>query len=374
MIKVLNLTTHINSGGITIYILRLCKELRKHAFQYDIASSGGDYSRHFRDYGANTLKIDIKTKNIFHPKIFAALPKLIRYVKRENVQLIHAHTRVAQVLAYWLQKFTGVPVVTTCHGFYKMNLGRKLLPAWGNACIAISRPVGERLKQQYDLSDGQVRVIHNAVDVAEWENVNSSAQKHVSRKQFGLKEDDQVIGIVARLEKVKGQGILLEAFRELRKKHSRAKLLIAGDGKDMARLRDLTKEWSLQDSVIFTGHLDDVRTAFNVIDFFAFPATWEEPFGFALIEAMACGIPVIATDTWALADIVREADAARLISVQDSQALYRSLDEWLSEPGLAAKMADNAKRLVQQRFSIEAMASDISKLYNELLTHPEARL
>ena len=94
------------------------------------------------------------------------MPKLIRYIKRENIQIVHAHTRVTQVLAFWLQKFTDVKVVTTCHGFYRSKLGRKLLPAWGDICIAISQPVAETLLTQYKLRGTKLRVVHNAIDIA----------------------------------------------------------------------------------------------------------------------------------------------------------------------------------------------------------------
>lgn len=374
MIKVLNLTTHLNSGGISIYILRLCKAMQKYGVQYYVASSGGDYSHKFREAGCNTLKIDIKTKNEYHPKLFLALPKLIRYIKREKIQIIHAHTRVTQMLAFWLQKFTGVKVVTTAHGFYRRKLGRRLCPAWGDMCIAISGPVAETLRDQYGLKNTAVKVIHNAIDIDEWDKRNANWNKQDAKASFGFGKDDKVIGIIARLEKVKGQHVLIKAFHKLKSKHSDIKLLIVGEGKDKAELVKLTQSFGLEDRIVFAGHVDDVSWALCAIDLFAFPATWREPFGFSLIEAMASRLPVITTHNWALADLVHEYKSAELVEAENIDQLAEVLEDWIEHPQKYEITAQNGRRMAETLFSLPQMVVSLTAAYNEVLTGNRPKL
>ena len=146
--KVLHLTTHLNSGGITNYILRLIKPLRELGIDLSVLSSGGEYTTFFKDAGAEVYELPIRTKSELHPKLYWAVPSVLRLIYEKKIDLLHAHTRVTQVLAYWTQRITGVGVATTCHGFYRRRFGRRLIPAWGDRTIAISQPVADNLMQR----------------------------------------------------------------------------------------------------------------------------------------------------------------------------------------------------------------------------------
>ena len=120
--KILLLTTHMNLGGIGVYVLLLAKGLTKRGHEVFVASCGGNLIGLLESFGARHLKIDIKTKAAISPKVFLARKEVTRIIKEKNIQLIHAHTRVTQMLAYLVSRKTNIPYLTTCHGFFKPKL------------------------------------------------------------------------------------------------------------------------------------------------------------------------------------------------------------------------------------------------------------
>ena len=144
--KILHLTTHLNRGGISNYIFTAGALLISKGHEVFVASSGGEMEKEFIEKGFRLLVLPIRTKSELSPKIYFALPPLLRFLKENQIQVMHAHTRVTQVMAFWLSKISGIPFISTCHGFYKRRLGRRLLPAWGEQIVAISDPVAENLR------------------------------------------------------------------------------------------------------------------------------------------------------------------------------------------------------------------------------------
>lgn len=372
MRKVLHLTTHLNPGGITIYVLRLMEPLRIHGFRSTVASAGGEYEYFFEEDGAEVFRVDLKTKNEFHPKLLAAVPPLVRLIKRERFNLIHAHTRVSQVLAWMLQKITHLPVVTTCHGFYRNRLSRRWLPAWGDRVIAISPPVAEHLHQDFGVSKDRIRMVYNAVDLTDLEIHYRAHLKESSPKSlFGFSNSDIVIGIVARLIEEKGHEDLIRSFAELVRTWPHLRLLIVGEGRERGKLEALCYTLGVGREVHFSGNLTDVTGALAATDIFAFPAVWREAFGISVVEAMACSKPIVLTENCALADIIESSNSGIKVDAKNTLSLTNALRYLLEHPDICRTMGENAAKLAREEFSMERMSREIADVYNELLTRPK---
>ncbi len=147
--NILHLTTHLNVGGITTYILRLVRPLKKLGVETFVLSSGGDCSQQFAERGARVFELPIRTKNELHPRLYLQLPAVQRLIRENKIDLLHAHTRVTQVMSFWLHKTMGIDFVATSHGYYKRRLGRRILPAWGHCTIAISQGVADHLAKDF---------------------------------------------------------------------------------------------------------------------------------------------------------------------------------------------------------------------------------
>ena len=138
--KVLQLTTDMDIGGITNYIFELSRALKNKGVDTIVASSGGDIEGSLENEGIPHERIDIKTKFEFSPKVFRAAFAVKNIIRKEGIDIIHAHSRVSQVVGALASCMTGVPMVTTCHGYFKKRL-RAIVDTWGDKVIAISAAV-----------------------------------------------------------------------------------------------------------------------------------------------------------------------------------------------------------------------------------------
>ena len=129
--NILFLTTHANTGGITSYILTLGEALVKSGHKVWVASSGGDCVPRMEAAGMRHIKINIRTKSEVHPKLWLCFGPLNELIRKEGIDIIHAQTRVTQVLGFFLSRASGVKMVTTCHGFFRPRWFRKMFPCWG---------------------------------------------------------------------------------------------------------------------------------------------------------------------------------------------------------------------------------------------------
>ena len=135
--NILFLTTHFNTGGITSYILTLGEALVKSGHKVWVASSGGNCVPRLESAGIRHVRINIRTKSEVSFKLWLSYGPLDRLIRKEGINIIHAQTRVTQVLGFFLSRARGVAMITTCHGFFRPRWFRKLFPCWGVAVIAI---------------------------------------------------------------------------------------------------------------------------------------------------------------------------------------------------------------------------------------------
>lgn len=365
--KVLHLTTHLNSGGITIYILRLIKTFQKKGIETCVLSSGGDYADAFKARGVKVFDLPIKTKNELSPKVYLNLPRIMQIIREEKIDVLHAHTRITQVMAFWLQTFLKIPVVTTCHGFYKRRLGRRLNPAWGDKVIAISPPVGEHLKNDHKTPMDRIQIVSNGIDIEEIDQYLAQHNLESAKIHFGFSPKDPVIGDIARLVSDKGQEDLIRAMVILKEKFPTIRLLLVGEGKNRAHLEETVQALGLKSHVFFTGALKDITHALAAMDIFAFPATWREGFGLSIVEAMACKKPVVVTNVWALNALITDKENGLLVEAKQPEALADAITQLLRDPVLCDRVSQNARKMVEAKFSISRMAEEIAQVYRDVL-------
>ncbi len=361
--RALHLTTHLNTGGITSYIRRLVLPLRARGVEIMVASSGGSCAAQFHELNVETHNSIPRTKSVLDPRLYLALPGLTELIRKKKIDLLHAHTRVTQVQAFFLHRLTGVPVVTTCHGYFKRRLGRKILPAWGQAVIAISEPVAERLRTEFKVPESCVKKIDNGIDLPELDKNFDSHDPAKSKVSFGFDPDSFVIGSMARLVKDKGHEYLIRAFALMKGDFPKMRLLIVGDGKYRLALESLVRELELDEQVVFTGSVDDIARPLAAMDCFVFPATWKEGFGLSLMEAMACRIPVVATRIWALDQILEDETTALLIEPKSIEGIIRAVVRIIQDKALRQRLKNQGRKMIEQRFSLEYMADRVAQIY-----------
>jgi glycosyltransferase involved in cell wall biosynthesis len=176
-----------------------------------------------------------------------------------------------------------------------------------------------------------------------------------------------LVGTVAGLYPAKGLGYLVNAMTEVRKVVPTAQLIIIGDGPERSRLDALVQATGLQENVRLLGKVPDAWGILSTVDVFVLPSV-KEGLPYAILEAMAAGLPIVATRVGGIPEVVADRRSALLVPPADSRALGQAICDLLQDPGLAAALAGEARRTFQQeRLTAEAMVEDTAALYRRLL-------
>jgi glycosyltransferase involved in cell wall biosynthesis len=300
------------------------------------------------------------------------LARLARLLADRRPDVVHAHTYKAGVLACLAGRAAGVrAVVFTPHGHIfapgasipgvpagaRLELLRqvtRLAQACAHRVTALSEI---DLRQQLELRlapASKYAVVRNGIDVDRF------AVR--SPRRFG---DGPVLGAVGRFEAEKGHAVLLEALPLVRRVRPDARLVLVGAGGREAALRERAGRADLDGAVVFAGERDAAELL-GSFDVFVQPSLYESQ-GMALLEAMAAGVPVVASEVGGVPDAVRPGETGLLVRPSDPAALAAAVLRLLERPGEAAAIAERARARVRSDFSSARMAADYARLYRDLL-------
>lgn len=359
--KILILTTHLNTGGIASYVVNLAEGLKKSGNEVFVGSCGGDLVACLNQAGITHIGLNIRTKSELSPKIIGSFLKLKRVIKEEGIQIIHAQTRVTQVLAFLLKRRLGVHFIATCHGYFRPHLGRRIFPCWGERVIAISGAVKTHLIRDFKLNPEKVRLVYNGIKITDKKEFDSEAV----RKKIGLK-GGPVVGIVARLSPVKGHKYLIEAMKEVIRLHPAAQLLIVGDGPLKRELLRQIESSGIRNNVVIIPSMQGISEAFSVMSVYAAPSV-NEGLGLALLEAQANFVPCVAFNTGGIGEVISDGVSGILVEPLNAEKLALAISRLLTDKGLNKNLAEAAYKSVTEKFSVGAMVADTIKVYEEAL-------
>ena len=367
--KILHITSHLNIGGITRYILSLSERLVKQGHQVVVASGGGQLASQVGAMGAVHWQCPFQTSAEFSPPVFWGTAQLAARLRQEPVDIIHAHTRVAQVVADRISRALQIPYVTTWHGIYQTRLGRRFWLCAGDVTIAISELVRQHLLQDFHLPPKRIRCIYNGIDATHYAAPCKPAVTEEYRKRWQIPKDCPVIGGVGRLAagRVKGFDTLLVAAYLLEKRFPDLHVLVVGDGPRRPFLEDIVKRLGIRNRVHFVGEVEDIRVPFALMDLFVFTSRWPEAFGLTLVEAMAAGKPVVATKTGAVPEVIRDGLEGWLVPPDDPAAMADGALRLLTDRSLASKFRSQGQLRVREAFSLDRLAREVEAVYREVL-------
>lgn len=361
--NILFLTNHLNVGGITKYTLTLASGLKKKGHNVYIASSGGQLLTRFIEAGATYIHIPIKTKSEISWNVLASLFKLLPYIKEKNIDIIHANSRVTQVLGYFIQRLSHKPFVSTCHGFFKKRFFRKVLPCWGVKVIAISESVEEHLFDDFKVDKKDIAVVHSGIDTQKFQLNKGKVNKSTKGKD-SLPAGGPVIGTIARLSEEKGHSYLIEAMKYVLQDIPGAKLLLIGDGRMKEKLVSLVKKLEIAQNVFFISEVSDTKEILFDFDLFVMPSL-KEGLGLALMEAMACGLPVIGSAVGGIKDLIQDGFNGLLVKPADSLGLAEAILALLRDSAKSDFLGSNASNFIKENFSQEEMVLKTERVYLE---------
>jgi glycosyltransferase involved in cell wall biosynthesis len=322
---------------------------------------------------------------------FRAYYTLRREIRGFELDVVHTHTSKAGALGRFAAHAEGVPrIIHSTHGsIYESDAGIdgvSDMPFLKRVFLLIDRAAGKRAELLTVLSErerklsvslrlaaeSRILVVPNGVDAAEFAVDDALRREARERMRLG---DYFVILSVGRLSSEKGHSVLLEAFARLAEldcASGNTKLVIVGDGPEMLNLKRRAAEIAGVDfdeslvefgRVSFVGRSSDIRHFLAAADLFVLPSLYEG-FGIVLLEAMAAGVPIVASRTGGVPEIIDDGVDGVLVEHGDSDALAAAISPLISDPDSLTRISENAKRKVE-KYSLERMLEGYFELYDK---------
>ena len=286
-----------------------------------------------------------------------------RWAKSNNVDLIHTHMTRGHSFGVLLRMMTGIPVVATAHC-------RSFQLHWrfNDFVIANSTATEDFQRRVNWVSSSKMKTIYCWSDLERFRMIPEQ-QIRSARRALGLQADDLVIGIVGAVTPNKGHEYLFQALPELMAKTPQLKLAILGNFSRRKpftmNLRKTLLDHNLQNRVEWLGHRNNVEAFMTLFDVTVVPSIVES-LGLVAIESLAAGTPVVASNTGGLPEIIQHEKTGLLVPPTDSHALVDAISRYIDDSELRNRLATAGKQYVLERFSPEALISDIEATYQQV--------
>ena len=226
--------------------------------------------------------------------------------------------------------------------------------------IAVSQAVAESLRRNDVIESSKITVVHNGIDTARFDRSVAAGDNL-----------PVLVGTVGHLAPIKGQDIFLRAAALVSARRADVHFVIIGEDKSpqmsyRRSLEGLVGELGLNAIVAMPGWSDDMPAVLSSLTLFV-SAARSEPFGLAIVEAMATGLPVVATSSEGALEIIEDGFSGKLVPTADAEALAQAINDLLDDPRECSRLGDNARLTARERYSLQRMASDTERVYREAL-------
>jgi len=357
-INVLFLVKHMNIGGGEYVIRTLIERLDRGEFRPVLCCLGdeGKFGRALREQG-----VPIYSRLARRNADIAALPRLLRCLRRERIDLLYVLNYPSAILwggvAAWLH---GIPSIVAIHSnaLWELpglnhRLGLKLLRAH-DRLVTLGAYQKDYLTAREGISPERIEIIANGIDVARGRRTAGASPSR--RAALGLGEGAFVIGTVAVLRPEKNISMLFDAVEVLIMRGTDARLVIVGDGSERPMLQQEAVARGLAERIAFLGYHDDPAVLLPSFDVFALTSR-SEVMPISILEAMAGGIPVVATAVGAVSEMVVDGVTGFLVASGDGFALAERLFELAEAPALRRQMGGRGHERAQSAFALDRMVS-----------------
>src|SRR5712671_1963007 len=278
--------------------------------------------------------------------------KLARFVRHHEIEIVHAHVARDYPLAALAARRAGAALVLTRHVLFPLNRIHRLTLRRTVRVIAVSQAVAEGLHAQRIFDPDKVVLIHNGIDA----DLFGKEREDVARHQPDTKKKLRV-GMIGHIAPIKGQEDFVRAAAVVTGGRDDVEFIIAGEDKSRAganrrSAEKLIDELNLNQQVRLLGWVEDVAKLLPTLDLFVSPSR-SEPFGLAIVEAMAAGVPVVSTMSEGAREVIDDNQTGRLVPIGGVKALARAIDELLSNAEERSRLVKNAHIAVRENFSVE---------------------
>jgi len=363
-------------GGGKRGFLQIMTHLDKSKFDfYACCALNSEQEKTLQEMNGKIVKNDIQNENIWF-----ALQKLVRFLKREDIDIIHSQGPRADVFARIAPMLIGrkVKIINTAQMLvdgYDVNRIRKtvyctidrLTERVADKFIVVSNSLKEQLIKKHFISEAKISKIYNGIELAEYSTQVPDVETKKIRKKLNIDDSTKVIGAIGRMVWQKGFEYLIEAIPKILEPIPDVKFMIVGDGPLNIPLETMSRKLKVTDSVIFAGFRSDIREILAAIDILVIPSLLEG-FPMVTLEAMAMAKPIIATRIDGVIEQITDGENGILVPPKDHEALTESILRLIHDKELSERLGRLARKKVEQEFSVEKMVAETEKIYLSLLS------
>lgn len=371
VIRVALLATVVDFGGIERVLLTLLRRMEPGIELFPILFTRTEAKGNCFLKSLETLKIPyhtiyVNTSRYKYLNPLRNIGETIARLKGGRFDLIHTHGYRADLIGLVVSKYFSLPIVSTCHGFIstdrQLSFYNRLdifLLRYFNRVIAVSdRMKGDLVEKGID--EKKIQMITNAV----WDGPRSDTAgiRRETRSRMGIEEEEFVFGFVGRLSEEKGLDSLIEALKRWSMKGDPWRLVLLGDGPRRGVLEQSVRDFGLADKMLFAGFQSDTAGWYAAFDAFVLPSLTEGA-PMALLEAMANGLPVIATSVGGVPALLSKGENGMLVPPGDPEKLLEAMRSIAGDRDLRTRLSGGALRSIQRNHDVRDWIKKVIEVY-----------
>ena len=285
--------------------------------------------------------------------------ELERLVRKQRIEVVHAHmARDYSLASYAARRNPQAKFIATRHVLFQLSRLHRHTLSRATRVIAVSAAVAKELRSQRILDERQIAIIPNGIDVDRF-----------ARVRFERHDDYVLVGSIGELRTLKRHDDFIRAAAVIASRFPEARFVLAGvdttdTGEVRQQLEKLVSDLRLKERFSFLGWVDDAERLLCEMDVFV-SASETESFGLAIVEAMAAGTAVVATETEGAREVIEDRKTGVLVPIGDVQRIAESVCELLRDPEKRREIASRAREAANARFSLKRMVDEIERVYQE---------
>jgi glycosyltransferase involved in cell wall biosynthesis len=366
--KILHVIDSFDLGGAQTLLLEICKNSNQERFDLEVACMHGRgiFAEEFEKAG---IKVHSLSPGKWPPLY---IPNFLRLLKGFDPDILHFHLFGSNLIAKPLAALNGKKALVVhdhCNDTGRENPMLLLADAWANRSaarlIAVSGSIRNFLISHEGVDADRIITLSNGIDALAF--VEAEAQKRdQARSALGLPPEAFVIGGMGRLVSQKNFTLFLEVAAQVTARHPLAFFVIAGTGPEEAELKAKALSLGIADRVHFLGHVTDRLSLYHSFDALLMTSDFEGT-PMVLLEAMSCGLPVVASSVDGIAEVCTNNRDALLIAPGNVADFAVALGRVLREPALREELRKNARATILERYEIRKLTAQIESLYDDIL-------
>jgi glycosyltransferase involved in cell wall biosynthesis len=362
-LKILQIISGRGVNGAVTYCKFLCDWMLDAGHEVAVLCRRGSWLQQELDERVNIVHSEMH-------RTFSEVRRLRTWVRDHGIELIHTHMNRAHAFGALLSWTARIPVIASAH-----NQSFELHWRWNDFVLANSDATRQYHRKVNLVSESKIRTVYCVTDLARFTQVSPDDMAH-ARKRIGLQGDEFVVGVVGHVCDRKGQLHLFQALPHIAKQIPNIKVVLLGPfapaSSYVKRLHDLQTRYQLDDRVAWIGVSRRIPDFMSTFDLCVVPSV-SEPLGLVAMEALAAGVPVVASRIGGLPEIVVPNVNGLLVPGRDSNALAQAVIALANDRGQRRQLGAAGQRMVLEKFDPDRLARHVEEIYREVLARRQPR-